>query len=214
LREEIGELLEISKAEVKRLDSIIHQFLRAVRPTSPQFASHNLNDLIEESVNFLRTEIGDREVVVEMDLDPKLPQLQVDRDQMKQALYNIIQNAFQAMKTGGVLQICTWFDDLSVSASFADTGGGIPPENMSKIFEPYFTTKSSGSGLGLLIVRRIIREHGGEIEIESKEGQGVRFIIHLPYGDKRVRLLPDMERRDRSSFARATEETSSGSTGE
>ena len=215
LREEIGELLEISKAEVKRLDSIIHQFLRAVRPTTPQFASHNLNDIIEESVNFLRTEIGDREVVVQMELDPKLPQLQVDRDQMKQAFYNIIQNAFQAMKTGGLLQIRTWFDDLTVSVSFADTGGGIPPENMSKIFEPYFTTKSSGSGLGLLIVRRIIREHGGEIEIESKEGQGVRFTMHLPYGDKRVRLLPDMERRDRaeSAFTKATDDTSSGSTG-
>jgi signal transduction histidine kinase len=103
----------------------------------------------------------------------------------------VIKNAVQAMKSGGILHIRSWRDDLYVSVSFSDTGGGISQENMSKLFQPYFTTKPSGSGLGLLIVRRIVREHGGEIEIESDEGKGVRFTIHLPYGDKRMRLLSD-----------------------
>jgi two-component system, sporulation sensor kinase E len=191
LRQEITELLDISKSEIQRLDSIVHQFLRAIRPTTPRFAPQQLNNILEESVAFLQAEIRDRDILVEMDLDKKLPLLDLDRDQFKQVFYNVIKNAVQAMKSGGILHIRSWRDDLYVSVSFSDTGGGISQENMSKLFQPYFTTKPSGSGLGLLIVRRIVREHGGEIEIESDEGKGVRFTIHLPYGDKRMRLLSD-----------------------
>jgi PAS domain S-box-containing protein len=191
MKAEIGSLVEIAKTEIQRLDSIVHQFLRAIRPSTPQFECHDLNEILEESVAFLRPEIRDRDIIVETDLDRALPHVEVDRDQIKQAFYNIIKNAFQAMKTGGILHIRSWQDQLYVSVSFNDTGGGISPENMSKLFQPYFTTKSSGSGLGLLIVRRIVREHGGEIEIESNEGKGVRVTIHLPYGDKQVRMLPD-----------------------
>jgi two-component system, sporulation sensor kinase E len=192
IRKDIGELLDISKSEIHRLDSIIHQFLRAIRPTTPHFAPHQLNAILEESLAFLGAEIHDRDILVELELDPNLPPLEVDRDQLKQAFYNVIKNAFQAMKSGGILHIRSWRDDLHVSISFSDTGGGISQENMSMLFQPYFTTKSSGSGLGLLIVRRIVREHGGEVEIESNQGKGVRFTIHLPYGDKRMRLLSDV----------------------
>lgn len=191
LRSDIGELLTIAKSEIQRLDSIVHQFLRAIRPSTPQFEPHDLNEILEESVAFLRPEIRDRDIIVELDLDPTLPRVEVDRDQMKQAFYNVIKNAFQAMKTGGILHIRSWQSELYVSVSFNDTGGGISKDQMSKLFQPYFTTKSSGSGLGLLIVRRIVREHGGEIEIESNEGKGVRVTIHLPFGDKRIRLLQD-----------------------
>jgi two-component system, sporulation sensor kinase E len=191
LRGDIGELLATAKSEIQRLDSIVHQFLRAIRPSTPQFETHDLNEILEESVAFLRPEIRDRDIIVELDLEPALPRLQVDRDQMKQAFYNVIKNAFQAMKTGGILRIRSWQGDLYVSVSFNDTGGGISQEQMSKLYQPYVTTKSSGSGLGLLIVRRIVREHGGEIEIESNEGKGVRVTIHLPFGDKRIRLLQD-----------------------
>jgi PAS domain S-box-containing protein len=191
LRSDIGELLAIAKSEIQRLDSIVHQFLRAIRPSTPQFEIHDLNEILQESVAFLRPEIRDRDIIVELDLDPTLPRLQVDRDQMKQAFYNVIKNAFQAMKTGGILHIRSWQSELYVSVSFNDTGGGISQEQMSKLYQPYFTTKTSGSGLGLLIVRRIVREHGGEIEIESNGGKGVRVTIHLPFGDKRIRLLQD-----------------------
>jgi two-component system, sporulation sensor kinase E len=191
LRSDIGELLATAKSEIQRLDSIVHQFLRAIRPSTPQFETQDLNEILEESVAFLRPEIRDRDIIVELDLEPTLPRLQMDRDQMKQAFYNVIKNAFQAMKTGGILRIRSWQGDLYVSVSFNDTGGGISQEQMSKLYQPYVTTKASGSGLGLLIVRRIVREHGGEIEIESNEGKGVRVTIHLPFGDKRIRLLQD-----------------------
>ena len=193
LRSDIGKLLDIAKSEIQRLDSIVHQFLRAIRPSTPQFETHDLNEILEESVAFLRAEIRARDIIVELDLDPALPPVEVDRDQMKQAFYNVIKNAFEAMKSGGILDIRSWQNEMYVSVAFNDTGGGIPQSKMSKLFQPYFTTKSSGSGLGLLIVRRIVREHGGEIEIESNEGKGVRVTIHLPFGDKRIRLLQDQE---------------------
>jgi two-component system, sporulation sensor kinase E len=191
LRSDMGELLATAKSEIQRLDSIVHQFLRAIRPSTPHFETHDLNEILRESVAFLRPEIQDRDIIVELDLDPNLPRLLVDRDQMKQAFYNVIKNAFQAMRAAGILHIRSWQSELYVSVSFNDTGGGISQNQMSKLFQPYFTTKSSGSGLGLLIVRRIVREHGGEIEIESNEGKGMRVTIHLPFGDKRIRLLQD-----------------------
>jgi two-component system, sporulation sensor kinase E len=191
VRDSIEELLEVARTEIQRLDSIIHQFLQAIRPTRPSFEPHDLNEIIEESVAFLRREIEDRDILVETDLAAGLPRVEVDRDQMKQAFYNVIKNAFEAMRTGGILHIRSWRDDNFVSIAFTDTGGGLSAEDMSKLFRPYFTTKSSGSGLGLLIVRRIVREHGGEIEIESNQGKGVRVTIHLPYGEKRTRLLSD-----------------------
>jgi signal transduction histidine kinase len=193
LRSDIGELLDISKSEIQRLDSIVQHFLRAIRPSTPQFKTHDLNEILEESVTFLRPEIRVRDIIVELDLDPTLPPVEVDRDQMKQAFYNVIKNAFEAMKSGGILHIRSWQNESYVSVAFNDTGGGIAQNKMSKLFQPYFTTKASGSGLGLLIVRRIVREHGGEIEIESNEGKGVRVTIHLPFGDKRIRLLQDQE---------------------
>ena len=192
-RDSIQALLAIAQGEIQRLDSIIHQFLRAIRPTVPQFGLYDINEIIEESIAFLRAEIRDRDILVEMDLAPELPKLELDRDQMKQAFYNIVKNAFQAMKSGGILYIRSWRGNGYVSATFSDSGGGISSENMSKLFRPYFTTKASGSGLGLLIVRRIIQEHGGEIEIESTQGKGVRVTVHLPHGDKRVRLLSDRQ---------------------
>jgi len=190
-RAKLQESVEVARGEVNRLDSIISQFLRAIRPTRPQLRPENVNAIVEETVRFFAPEIKDRDIVVEQELRSDLPLLELDRDQMKQAFYNVIKNSFEAMKSRGILRIRTNLDDSHVIVRFTDSGGGISAENLSRVFEPYFTTKSSGTGLGLLIVRRIVREHGGEIEIESNEGKGVRVTMHLPYGDKRVRMLQD-----------------------
>ena len=99
------------------------------------------------------------------------------------------------MKSRGILRIRTDMDATHVNVSFTDTGGGMSAESLSRVFEPYFTTKKSGSGLGLLIVRRIVREHGGEMAIESNEGKGLTLTIRLPYLDKRIRMLEQGERK-------------------
>jgi len=169
--------------------------LRAIRPTRPQLHRENINSIVEEAVRFFAPEIKDRDIVVEQELRSDLPMLQLDRDQMKQAFYNVIKNSFEAMKNRGILRIRTDMDESHVIISFTDTGGGISAENLSHVFEPYFTTKPSGTGLGLLIVRRIVREHGGELSIESNEGKGLALMIRLPYIDKRVRMLEAGERK-------------------
>jgi two-component system, sporulation sensor kinase E len=188
-REEFQESIDIARSEVNRLDSIVTQFLRAIRPSKPQLQPENANTIVEEAVRFFAPEIQDRDIVVEQELRSDLPVLRIDRDQMKQAFYNVIKNSLEAMKRGGILRIRTDRDDTHVLVSFVDTGSGMSAGNLSRVFEPYFTTKPSGTGLGLLIVRRIVREHGGELSIESSEGKGLTLTIRLPYIDKRVRML-------------------------
>ena len=191
-RNEKGELqqsIDVARSEVRRLDSIVTQFLRAIRPSRPQLRPENVNTIVEEAVRFFTPEIQDRDIVVEQELRADLPLLQLDREQMKQAFYNVIKNSLEAMRRHGTLRIRTDLDDTYVIASFVDTGGGMSAENLSRVFEPYFTTKPSGSGLGLLIVRRIVREHGGELSIESTQGKGLTLAIRLPYIERRIRML-------------------------
>jgi two-component system, sporulation sensor kinase E len=189
VKDELEEAIAISRAEITRLDSIVTQFLQAIRPSKPVLHPENVNSIVDEALRFFAPEIADRDIVVEPELRPDLPLIELDRDQMKQAFYNVIKNSFEAMKRRGILRIRTDMDATHVSISFTDTGGGMSAESLSRVFEPYFTTKSSGSGLGLLIVRRIVREHGGEMAIESNEGKGLTLTIRLPYLDKRVRML-------------------------
>ncbi len=190
-KRELQESINIARAEIDRLDSIVTQFLRAIRPSKPHLLPEDVNVIVQEAVRFFQPEITDRDIVVETELRSDLPVLELDRDQIKQAFYNAIKNSFEAMKRHGILHIRTDRDDTHVKISFTDTGGGISAENLSRVFEPYFTTKSGGSGLGLLIVRRIVREHGGELAIESSEGKGMTLTIRLPFLDRRVRMLPD-----------------------
>ena len=189
IRPELQNALEVAKGEIQRLDAIVQQFLGAVRPAQLQVSLQNLNTLVEESLAFLQPELEDRHIQVEKKLRADLPLAQVDPTQIKQAFYNVIKNAFQAMRTGGHLRVETALDEDFLKIIFTDTGGGIPAKEMSKIFEPYFTTKAGGSGLGLLIVRRIVREHGGEIDLISHEGRGLEFSIRLPLRDQRIRML-------------------------
>lgn len=188
-RKELSKSVNVAKEEIARLDTIIRQFLGAIRPTKLERALENINHLVRETVRFLEAEIANRGIIVETELRSDLPLLEVDRGELKSAFFNVIKNAFQAMKSGGILRIRTDMDDRFASITFADTGGGIPEEQMSKIFEPFFTTKASGNGLGLLIVRRILRDHGGEMELLNDAGKGLALTMKLPLGDQRVRML-------------------------
>src|SRR5437764_8251421 len=188
-REELQHSIDICRGGINRLDSIVSQFLRAIRPSRPQLRPENINSIVEETVRFFAAEIEARDIVVETELHSDLPLLQLDRDQMKQAFYNVIKNSFEAMKRRGILRIRTDRDESHVRVRFIDNGGGMPAEALSHVFEPYYTTKATGTGLGLLIVRRIVREHGGELAIESTEGKGLTLNIRLPFKEQRVRML-------------------------
>ncbi|MDI6775453.1 MAG: ATP-binding protein [Verrucomicrobiota bacterium] len=192
-RRELGELIGVARSEVARLDLIIAQFLRAIRPSKPKLALSSLETLLEESLTLMKREIQERKIDVELDVAEFVPKARVDRNQIKQAFFNLLKNAFQAMPDGGSLRISLRTTSDSVSISFRDTGLGIRPEDLGRIFEPYYTTKARGAGLGLMIVQRIAQEHGGQIEVESKPGEGTNFTILLPLARRRVRLLPKGE---------------------
>ncbi len=188
-RTSLAELVSVSRREVERLDQIITQFLRALRPSRPAFERAPLRAILDETLEFLRHEIADRDVIVEVDEIGEIPNALVDRGQIKQVFFNIIRNAIQAMQHGGVLRITLSSDDRFVAVAFKDTGPGIPADELGAIFEPYFTTKNEGTGLGLMIVQRIVRDHGGEIEVHSEPNAGTTFTVFLPRDERRIRLL-------------------------
>lgn len=190
LAAELLEPLEITRSEIKRLDFIVEKFLAAVRPSRPNFETADLNELLKEALNFIGAEVADRRIAITVDFEEDAPLLRLDRDQMKQVVYNLVRNSAQAIGSDGEIVVRTGFDDENVFVVFADDGPGIPPDQVSRVFEPYYTTKKTGSGLGLMIVHRIIHEHGGEVKFRSREGTGTEVTVFLPRMDKHVRFLP------------------------
>jgi PAS domain S-box-containing protein len=189
-RKPLEEHLATARGEIQRLDGILKQFLHAVRPTLPRRERQDLHAVLHETLRLLEPELESRKIRVELDLAQGMPLAEIDGGQFQQVFYNLLRNAYQALSgESGRIAIRSRFNDYEFVITIEDNGSGISPEHMGAIFEPYRTTKSSGSGLGLLIVRRIIREHGGEIAIESEEDRGTRVIIHLPRAERTVRLL-------------------------
>lgn len=196
-RDEVGEIatklenyLNVAKGEITRLDYIVTQFLQAIRPTPPRFAQASLNEVARETLSLLRPELENRGIEIVEEPGRGLPSARMDAAQIKQALVNIVKNAMQSMTRGGELKIQTGATPEQVWISVKDTGCGIPEDQLSRIFAPFFTTKKKGSGLGLMIVQRIIREHGGRIDLESAEGKGTTFRVWLPVRERATRLLP------------------------
>jgi len=181
--------LEVAKGEIHRLDYIVTQFLGAIRPSPVQMKMCSLNDVVEKTLDLLRPEIENRGIVIKTKLARQLTATPVDATQIQQVLVNLIKNASQAMTTGGTLTLQTGENSDAVWVSVADTGGGIPQEQLNRIFEPFYTTKKRGSGLGLMIVQRIVRAHNGRIELESNVGKGTLFRIWLPLHERKPRLL-------------------------
>jgi two-component system, sporulation sensor kinase E len=186
---ELLDSVRVARAEVTRLDTIITQFLGAVRPSHAARALVDINDVVRESLRFLEPEIKDRDVIVQEELAEGLPAIPANADQLKQAFYNLIKNAVQALSHGGILRAATSRTDTQLEISFEDNGTGISSEDMAHITEPYFTRKKTGSGLGLFIVQRILQEHGGHLELLSRPGRGTTARILLPLAERRVRLL-------------------------
>ena len=175
--------------EIKRIADINRGFLNAMRPIRPNLVPASLADPLKDTLKTMKTLIEDRRIRVLLDLPPVLPPACLDCAQMEQVFFNLIKNALEAMKDGGELAITLDSDDDVVTVSFLDSGKGMTPDAVAALFEPYRTSKQSGTGLGLMISRRIVRAHGGEIDVESKEGEGTKFIVRIPRLEKRVRRL-------------------------
>jgi len=185
----LDQYLSVAKGEINRLDYIVTQFLQAIRPAPLQIKLATLNDVVQKTLELLRPELDNRGITIKTRLTRDLPATPIDPTQTQQALLNLIKNAMQAMTKGGTLTLQTGESPEAVWVSVADTGGGIPQEQLNRIFEPFYTTKKKGSGLGLMIVQRIVRAHNGRIELESHVGRGTTFRLWLPLHERKPRLL-------------------------
>ena len=191
VRKSLQELTDVARSEIARLDAINTQFLGAIRPSKPVLMPESPTEVLEETLKILKSEFKNRSITVSVDIPEAVPAVRLDRQQIKQVFFNLIKNALEAMPDGGSLRIAFGIGDAFVDISFIDSGGGIPQEDLGSIFEPYHTTKKKGSGLGLMIVQRIVEEHQGEIEVATKPGQGACFKIRLPRNERRVRMLKE-----------------------
>ncbi len=181
--------ISVIKEEVERLNKIVIDFLFAVRPINLELNDEDLNAIIKETLELFSPELEKSEIAIETLLCPKLPKIQLDKRYMKQVLINLLKNAEFAMKGGGTLTIQTECRDNQAVMKVTDTGVGIPDDIVSRIFEPYFTTKEFGSGIGLTLAYKIIREHRGEISIKTKVNKGTTFTVTLPLPQSEQRLI-------------------------
>jgi len=201
----LEQYLDVAKGEIHRLDYIVTQFLQAIRPAPLRLQMISLNDVVERTLELLRPEIENRGVTVKTKLAVNLTATPADAAQLQQVLVNLVKNAVQAMTTGGALTLQTGEAGDGVWVSVADTGGGIPQEQINRIFEPFYTTKKKGSGLGLMIVQRIVRAHNGRIELESNVGRGTTFRVWLPLYERKPRLLENKTGNESANFANKRE---------
>jgi two-component system, sporulation sensor kinase E len=189
LANKLDQYLSVAKGEINRLDYIVTQFLQAIRPTPPQIKPAPLNEVVTKTLELLQPELENRGLHVKTKLARELPIVPIDPTQIQQVLVNLIKNAMQAMAKGGTLAMQTGEGSDGIWVSVGDTGGGIPHDQINRIFEPFYTTKKKGSGLGLMIVQRIVRAHGGRIDLESQVGRGTTFRVWLPLHERKPRLL-------------------------
>jgi signal transduction histidine kinase len=183
--------LDACVKEVERLDGIIAHFLEAIRPSEPDFREINLLELLEESLRGREEEFKARKVSIQVEEGAKTPFVFADPDQLKQVFFNVIGNAIDAMGKEPKLSIVTRGDDENVYVQFVDSGVGIAKEDIPKVFEPYYTTKKNGHGIGMMIVYRIMRDHGGDVGIDSKSGAGTIVTLRFPRKDRRMKLLEE-----------------------
>ena len=188
-QKEIAQHLAVIGEEVDRLNRIVVDFLFAVKPMDTRLEDGDINAVITELLEFVRPELDQAGVKIEMNLSPAVPQLKIDPRFIKQALLNLVKNAVAAMPDGGLLKVDSMRAGNEVVIRIADTGSGIPEQIMDKIFEPYFTTKPFGTGLGLTIVFKIVKEHFGDISVTSREGEGTTVSISLPVPQKEKILI-------------------------
>ena len=182
---EIDECLK----QVERLSSIIQGFLQALRPSKPNLVRGTLADPIKSCLSTMKRLFEERSISVTLNLASSIPSVALDNAQMEQVFFNLLKNAMEAVRNGGAIDIDLSSDDNDVVTTLSDNGLGMEPEQVAHLFEPYRTSKEHGTGLGLMISSRIVRDHGGSIDVESKTGEGTTFTIRIPRIERRIRAL-------------------------
>src|SRR6266851_34261 len=177
---EVGGYLDILRAEIQRIHRIVENFLRFARPPIPDTKPIDLNGTIERVLSLVTYEAAARGLVVRAELDSSLDSIPADEGQLAQVFLNVAINALQAMQAGDSLTVRTRVDGPFVESLFSDTGEGIRPEHLPHLFDPYFTTRPAGVGLGLAIAHRIVEGHHGTIDVHSESGAGTVVVIRLP----------------------------------
>ena len=175
--------------EVERLDGIIAHFLKAIRPQEPNFKKINLLSIIEETVRLKKEELSAKKIKISMEAGVREPFINGDSEQLKQVFFNIIGNSIDAINEESEIRILSGLEENFVYIKVIDHGAGISKEDLSKVFEPYSTTKKTGHGIGMMIVHRIMRDHGGDIGIDSKTGSGTIVTLRFPRSTMWKKLL-------------------------
>ncbi len=183
LDEGILQYIKTISDETKRLNQILNDFLLAARPRQLKLTFEDINSFLQEILTLVKPELEQKNITLREEYQ-EIPKNFIDKDYLKQALLNLVKNAMEAMEKSSlkILTVRTWYDTTrdSTAIEISDTGCGIPSDQIQKIFEPYYTTKEYGTGLGLTITYKIIKEHQGEIQIQSKPGEGTSFTVYIP----------------------------------
>ncbi|HEY6839189.1 MAG TPA: ATP-binding protein, partial [Geobacteraceae bacterium] len=176
----VNEVLE----QIKRLDKTVNDLLFFGKPTQPEPTLTSINSILKKTLMFASQHRSGKNIEKVLDLQDDLPNVHVDPKQIQQVFLNLILNALQAMQNGGVLTLKSSLEERNgsswVRVDVADTGQGIPPQILEKIFIPFFTTKAQGTGLGLAICHKLITQHGGSLSVASEDGKGTVFTVNLP----------------------------------
>jgi len=183
--ERVARNADIIVEEVEKLERLLKEMLDFTSPRPPSLEPTDLNPLVDAFVEVHRVAVTDRRVVVDIDLEPDLPLILADRHQLQRVFLNLWQNAIQAMEDAtaagdAILGVRTWRDGDVVKVAFSDTGAGMPADTLERLFTPFFTTKRRGTGLGLAVVKKIVDDHRGNIDVQSERGMGTTFIVTLP----------------------------------
>lgn len=188
-RADLSDLVKVARDEVDRLDMFLSKFLNALRGGTPDMAPCDVAEVLEKTLRTMRADVQEHEVRVEVSTPAALPKIRADSEQLQQAFFNIVRNAVQSMQRGGTLSVALSADDRDLAVAFRDTGSGIDEERFRRLFEPFETTKPDGHGIGLSIVRRIVRDHGGRVDVMSKPGEGTCFRLVFPLADRKARMI-------------------------
>ena len=179
-REKVGPRLEIIHGELHRLENVVRQFLRLASPSAVELAPTNMGEIVQHVCNLLQPEAATRQIHIKALVPHTLPEIAADADQITQAMLNLTINALQAVEQSGTIEIAASPANECIIIEVTDSGPGIPPDRLNAIFEPYFTTKPGGSGIGLWIAQQIVLAHKGTIQASNVAGGGARFTVRLP----------------------------------